>query len=378
MPLVTDASRSDLNIKRLPALDMLRCVAIIIVFFWHYHQYGSPSWVAAVGRFGWSGVDLFFVLSGFLIGSQLMQEAAKGNGIRFKDFYLRRAFRILPSFLLVLGIYYFVPQFREREGLAPLWRYLTFTQNFGLDLRTNGTFSHAWSLCIEEQFYLFLPLLLLFVSTLRLNKLVPWLLLGIFLSGFVLRYYSWTHFVAPAINTEQNGGIEYYRYIYYPTYNRLDGLLAGVTIAAIMKFRPLLWKGLNRFANLILAGGLFLLGYAYIMCADKVSLKVAVFGYPLVSVAYGLIVLAAVSTESVLSRIRTPLFGLPSTLAYCIYLTHKQLNHIVRRALSDKIDDEGNLMFLICIVVGIAGGWLLHSAIEKPFLLLRDKILKQK
>lgn len=376
MSLLADASQTNLSAKRLPALDLLRSIAITIVFFWHYQQHGSPRWVAAIGQFGWTGVDLFFVLSGYLIGGQLMQQASGNNGINFRDFYLRRAFRILPAYLVVLSIYFLVPPFREREALAPLWRYLTFTQNFGLDLRISGTFSHAWSLCIEEQFYLLLPLLLLLVFKLKLNRVVPWLLLSIFVSGFLLRCYSWTHFVEPLMGSEQGAGIEYYKYIYYPTYNRFDGLLSGVAIAAMIRFRPMLWQRVSRYANVVLLAGISLLSFAYFMCENLVSFKVAVFGYPLVSVAYGLIVLAAVSPTSVLSRFHLRAFSTIATLAYCIYLTHKQLNHLVRELLSDKIGDEGNLMFILCIAVAIVGGWLLHRLIERPFLVLRARLLK--
>lgn len=364
--------------KRIPALDFLRSIAIIIVFFWHYHQHGSPAWVAAVGRFGWSGVDLFFVLSGYLIGGQLMQQAVKSGGINFKDFYLRRFFRIMPAYLAILLLYFTVPGFRERDTIAPLWRFLTFTQNFGLDLRNEGAFSHAWSLCIEEQFYLLLPLILLLVFVMKWRKAVPYILLTVFAAGFALRYYSWQHFVAPLVNSGQESGFEYYKWIYYPTYNRLDGLLAGVAIAATQQFMPLLWERICRYGNAILATGILLLGCAYVGCEDMGTLGVAVLGYPLVSVAYGCIVLAALSPQCLLARMRFSMFGGIATLAYCIYLSHKQLNHLTRELLANhNIADNGNLMFIICVAVAIAGGWLLHLIIEKPFLLLRGVLLKQ-
>jgi peptidoglycan/LPS O-acetylase OafA/YrhL len=71
---------------------------------------------------------------------------------------------------VVLAIYFLIPAAKEREALAPLWKYLTFTQNIGLDVSTKGAFSHAWSLCIEEQFYLFLPLILIGLVNLRVIK----------------------------------------------------------------------------------------------------------------------------------------------------------------------------------------------------------------
>lgn len=376
MSLLHSTTQQDTTSKRIPALDLLRTIAITIVFFWHYRQHGSPEWVSAIGLFGWTGVDLFFVLSGYLIGGQLMQEAARGEGIKFKDFYLRRFFRIMPAYLAVLILYFSVPGFRERETIAPLWKFLTFTQNFGLDFSTGAAFSHAWSLCIEEQFYLLLPVLLSIVFAFRLRKLTPYLLLSLFLLGFVLRYYSWVHFVQPVLDNENLSGVAYFKWVYYPTYNRLDGLLAGVGIAALIQYRPVLWERIAGAANAMLAIGLLLLAAAYFLCSDLLTLRAAVCGYPLVSVAYGMIVMAAISPACILARINLRVFAKVATIAYCIYLTHKQLNHLVRALLVNYgMDDQGNTMFGICIVVAIAGGWVLHTAIEKPFLKLRKKIL---
>uniref|UniRef100_UPI0017837874 acyltransferase family protein n=1 Tax=Pseudomonas viridiflava TaxID=33069 RepID=UPI0017837874 len=91
---------------RYPALDLLRGIAIVWVMLFHSFVVGGlgPDW-AWLSRYGWMGVDLFFVLSGFLIGTQVLGPLARGQGLDFKAFYLRRAFRILPAFLVVLAIY---------------------------------------------------------------------------------------------------------------------------------------------------------------------------------------------------------------------------------------------------------------------------------
>ena len=143
--------------KKLYGLDNLRAVAIAFVFIYHYAglSNGAPKWLGFITKFGWTGVDLFFVLSGFLISSQLFAQIKKGQTISFKQFFLKRFFRIVPAFLFILVLYFIFPFFRERESLPPLWKFLTFTQNFGLNLKDFGTFSHAWSLCVEEHFYLF-------------------------------------------------------------------------------------------------------------------------------------------------------------------------------------------------------------------------------
>jgi peptidoglycan/LPS O-acetylase OafA/YrhL len=143
---------------KLLGLDHLRAFAIVFVFLFHYQFYGHPEWENKIGSFGWTGVDLFFVLSGFLIAGQLFRTIAIGKNISMKEFFAKRFFRIIPPYLVVIALYVFVPFLREREHFAALWKYLTFTFNFGLDLHQIGTFTHAWSLCVEEQFYLILAI----------------------------------------------------------------------------------------------------------------------------------------------------------------------------------------------------------------------------
>ncbi len=361
--------------QRIPSLDVLRSIAIITVFVFHYQQYGAPQWVATVGTFGWCGVDLFFVLSGYLVAGQLMRRTAQDGTVDYKDFYLRRFFRIIPSYAAVLLLYYTFPWFRERGILAPLWRYVTFTQNFGLDLSKTSTFSHAWSLCIEEQFYLLLPLFVALIGMTRRKMTTQVLLAGLLIAGFVCRYYSWHTYVAPRPGEETNG-IAYFKYIYYPTYNRLDGLLAGVAIAATQLYCPKTWRKMMMHATWFTITGLLLIVVAYFFCDDMFSMHASVFGFPLVAIAWALVVLGALHPASVIAKIgRFKLFHVLAALSYCVYLTHKQLNHLVRVWLANyNIADDSITMLLVCAAVALAGGALLHFAIEKPFLQLRKRL----
>src|ERR1700760_3663745 len=189
---------------RFSGLDHLRALAIIIVFVYHYNMFGHPAGLYDYfGSWGWTGVDLFFVLSGFLIGGQLFAKIARGQAISYGEFYFKRSLRILPAYFVVLAIYVLWPGFKERSELPPLWKMITFTQNFGLDLSKTGAFSHAWSLCIEEQFYLILPLLLLAFNS---RKKAAWLLPALFLFGFAIRSYIW-YYVLPG---EPSFGKSYY------------------------------------------------------------------------------------------------------------------------------------------------------------------------
>ena len=170
--------------QRFYGLDHLRALAIVLVFAYHYCiiNNGDPSWLNSLSQFGWTGVDLFFVLSGFLIASLLFQEIKESGSFSYRNFFIKRCFRILPSYWLVVTIYFCFPAFHEREALPPLWKFLSFTQNFALDLRTGGTFSHAWSLCVEEHFYFLLSLTLLVLLKIpKALKKAFWLLPLLFL-----------------------------------------------------------------------------------------------------------------------------------------------------------------------------------------------------
>ncbi|HEX2933980.1 MAG TPA: acyltransferase, partial [Bacteroidales bacterium] len=94
----------DFKKERLYGLDHLRALAILLVMVFHYRQ-GFPAWFAPIGNIGWTGVDLFFVLSGYLIGYQLLKEMKNMNGISFRRFYLKRFFRIIPVYIVMLVLY---------------------------------------------------------------------------------------------------------------------------------------------------------------------------------------------------------------------------------------------------------------------------------
>jgi peptidoglycan/LPS O-acetylase OafA/YrhL len=360
--------------NRFAGLDHLRALAIIIVFVYHYNMFGHPAGLYDyLGSWGWTGVDLFFVLSGFLIGGQLFARIARDQPIAYGEFYFKRSLRILPAYFVVLALYIAIPGFKERSQLPPLWRMFTFTQNFGLDLSKEGAFSHAWSLCIEEQFYLILPLLIIVLKT---PKKAVWLLPALFLFGFAIRTYIWYDVLPKA----QSFGKAYYMYIYYPTWSRLDGLLAGVALAAFYYFQPERWKKITRHGNRILLIALALTAAAWAIAHNdhQYEMRGAIFGYPAIAIAYGALVFAALSPTSVLYKYSSKITRLIATLSYSIYLTHKQLIHLTHEFLSPRgIDNDSYTSFWISTAVALLGGWLLHLAVEKPFLRIRDRLSRR-
>src|SRR6266853_1281229 len=211
--------------ERQPGLDLLRALAIIVVVIYHAGIMGFPM-PGRVDRWGWIGVDLFFVLSGYLIGGQLLAPLAHDRQINLGRFFARRALRIMPAYFVVLAVYFLLPPLREYPEMSqPLWKFLLSVQNIALH---GGTaFSHAWSLAVEDQFYLCLPLILLFVSRWRPAALI--IPCVIIFGGILLR----------TILAYQNLGETgvsfrgFQAWIYYPTWTRLDPLVFGVALAAI-------------------------------------------------------------------------------------------------------------------------------------------------
>jgi peptidoglycan/LPS O-acetylase OafA/YrhL len=364
--------------KKLFGLDHLRAVAISLVLLFHYQIFHHPEWIVKAGKFGWTGVDLFFVLSGYLISSQLFSMMAKGKQISFPVFFLKRFFRIIPAFLFIVALYFCVPGFHERESLSPLWRFLTFTQNFGLDLRIHGTFSHSWSLCIEEQFYLLLPLILISLVYFKKTRLGYFIFLVLFILGFLARLYSWYRFVMPLSGTD-DFWVAWNEFMYYPTYNRLDGLLTGVGIAALFQFKPALKIKIESYANYIFCAGVASLIVSYFICLDEHGFMGSIFGFPAVSISYGLIVAAIISPASFLYRAYSPITTRMATLSYSIYLSHKGVIHITQQQLSKLgVAEDGNLMFCLCMLTVFFAAFLINLIIEKPFLRIREKILTKK
>jgi len=226
------------NRKRQPGLDLLRAFAIIVVVVYHAALFGFKL-PGRVDRFGWIGVDLFFVLSGYLIGGQLLAPLARDQRINLGRFFTRRALRIMPAYFAVLAVYFLLPSWREYSEMSqPLWKFLLSVQNIALH---GGTaFSHAWSLAVEDQFYLALPFLLLFLYRRpRAAIIVPCLIV---IGGIGLRA-----FLAAQNPSVDGGGVSFrgfQAWIYYPTWTRLDPLVFGVALAAIEKFRPNWWQRL--------------------------------------------------------------------------------------------------------------------------------------
>lgn len=364
------------NPKPFNGLDHLRAFAILLVFIFHYAIItgGGPSWLQEVSKVGWTGVDLFFVLSGFLISSQLFKEISETGRFSCKRFFLKRCFRILPAYWCVLALYFCFPAFHERESLPPLWRFLTFTQNIGLDLKTEGTFSHAWSLCVEEHFYLLLPLTLLLLLRLpMLYKKSSWLLPALFTLCIVVRYFSFQQFYLPHVGSA-SAPYDWFQFIYYPTWCRLDGLVLGVTLGALYCYRPAVWNKISALGNWLFLFSLLVFAVAYRYFSEQQSAAGSVFGFSLVAIGYAFLLAGCMSPKTLLYKWRSGATRFLAAVSYAVYLSHKGIIHITLLWLGHRVD--ANSLFFICILSSVTGACLLYWLIEKPFMRWRRKLVK--
>jgi len=315
------------------------------------------------------------VLSGFLIAGQLFDTVSKGKNISAKEFFIKRFFRIIPPYLLVMIIYIAFPLAHEWGHLSPLWQYFTFTLNFGLNVEKYGTFSHAWSLCVEEQFYLLLPLIFLLFNYFKAGKRAVYLVVALFIAGYIVRFLNWHYLVAPYLNTNEFGA-RFNEYVYYPTYNRLDGLLVGVSIAGLFTFYPGFKEWVNKRSYLFLGTGLLIVFAAWLLCPQQSTYNTVILGFPLVSLGYGLILAAFVSPDNIFYRLKSKGTSLIATLSYSVYLSHKIIIHLVQNLLEKAgMDKNSNITMLICIICVIVGALMMRYVIEKPALRIRNSIL---
>lgn len=363
--------------ERFYGLDHLRAVAIILVLLFHYRAFKHPLWIETIGKFGWTGVDLFFVLSGFLISGQLFKEMKNEGTIHLRRFYIKRFFRIVPPYFFTLFLYFTLPFFREREALPPLWKFITFTQNYGLNVIDLGTFSHAWSLCIEEQFYLILPLILILIMPSRLFKFLAGILVLVIIFSIITRLILWNISIAGIDPNSLKFWRLWYMKIYYPTHTRLDGLATGVLIGYFMEYSSWFKRMVHQNGNRLFLAGIALLGAAFWICNEQASEIASVWGFTWVAVSYGFILMSAVSPSSFLSRRKLYMTSELAALSYAVYLSHKGIIHMIQM-LFERLGYEttDSVCLFICFMGCLLGALLYRIFIEKPCAGMKERILK--
>jgi peptidoglycan/LPS O-acetylase OafA/YrhL len=332
---------------RLQSLDMLRGVAILLVMLWHYDTGFS---VAPA----WSGVDLFFVLSGYLIGGILIDHRDSAN--YYPVFYVRRVCRILPLYLFVIALVLILSTVE-----APLLCYLTFTQNFWYAHAGGSSqefLSMTWSLAVEEQFYLVMP----FIVRACAPHALPYVVGLMVLAAPMLRTAM---VVCLPLSSAWPGA-------FCLPFTRMDALALGVAAAIVMRnerARELIERfQLALLALLGLVGvGATRLPAAWLQPDSPLMLSV---GLSIVDLFYVALLLCMTSRH--LPR-PVRLAGRPLALvgiaAYSLYLLHALANGLFNAVVGyNHLEPSGIARFAILATANAVVAFLCWRLIERPFI----------
>jgi peptidoglycan/LPS O-acetylase OafA/YrhL len=359
---------------QVPALDALRSFAILLVIgsHWAIKEYVNAGGVRTpvqdwpIFSYGWTGVDLFFVLSGFLIGKQLWRELETTGTVQLGRFLLRRGLRIWPVYFAMLAFYAFTS-----DIVQPRFSDWVFLSNY-----LPSGFGRGWTLSTEEQFYIAVPLLILALrSTVTLRRFA-WVLLGVQVLVLVGRYFTLEALDAGRIPANQSD-----RWLVTPFHTHMEGLLAGLLIALFAVIKP---EHFRRDASRGFARD----GFAVFVGATALAVGLRVLGGKLFSfVALGLI-FGGLTYWVLLDR--SPLtrwlgwhgWYPVSRLSYGMYLNHwwalPFTNHWIVAGLQ-RVTDEPVIVYVGGLVLGtlvsIAVAAVTFVLIEHPFLVIRDEYL---
>lgn len=364
-------SQSKASSERSKVLDALRAIAILLVL--GRHTSVSDFWT----HVGWCGVDLFFVLSGFLISGLLFQEYKRFGNIRLGRFWLRRGLKIYPAFylyILALPAMYLV-MFRQMPGAArfpvrPLLTDATFLSSY-----FSGLSGHTWSLAVEEHFYLLLPLFLLLLIRLRPNRedpftSIPLVFLGIATGALLLRMAATPSSLK-----------DYCSYL-FPTHLRMDALFCGVMLGYFFHFKP---QFLSRVAGWpLLLAGVALLSPIYFFEIE--NWQMYTWGLTCTYLGFACILVFAIHTPFQ----RAHLAALPINLlahigfySYSIYLWHWLVIYWLRPYIRYLCITTGSpfqwsrawetWQWPLCVAFSVLAGIAMAVVVEQPVLRLRDR-----
>lgn len=347
LPHDSPAARRISGGARLPELDGARGLAALSVVIAHY--FGEVDHALYGFEFGWMGIDLFFVLSGFLIGSIIMERKDSPNFLAV--FYAKRSLRILPVYALILTATLGFIQLKAPEpwiaNTLPAATYATFTQNIAMAwLGDRGSLwlLPTWTLAVEEQFYLAVPLLMMLISA---RALLPAILAGI---GLCLLTRTALYLVGSDFPSRlllvSNGHI----------------LLIGV-LAAYIQHHDV------RIPQLVLR----LVPLASIVVFDAIILTAQVHVFlALLAPLFASYILLAARGWPRLGFLRARWLRALGTISYCLYLVHQPISGMMHGLILNGVPDIATMPQVLvtfgAIVVSVAIATLSYFLLERPFL----------
>ncbi len=358
----------------IPALDGVRGIAIVLVLLSHFmlREYFVNERAYFITQFGWIGVDLFFVLSGFLITGILLD--SRSNEHYWRNFYRRRALRILPLYYFVVLVTWLTIIFIEKapdrlQGYDAFKWFFTFTPNIAMGLKNDYLYhshifnlNHLWSLAIEEQFYLFWPLIVRYVPMRSLAILC----LVLIAMGTGLR-----HLTDHIIGTELS--ISSYTF----PFCRMDGLAAGSFLAAAFRLGWLQTLPYNTWIARILFcwAGVFIMGNFIYGTQQSLYTLSALFFAALLFLALN------PNPRAIARRVcENQFLQHMGKYSYGLYVFHHMFEYAWRDWVGKKLLASGLHPIVgqtIFILLAFAGTYLLARLswllIEQPFLRLKKK-----
>lgn len=356
------AQASDHN----PWLDLLRALAIGLVLLRHGEKalvdagQGGEGFVHAFMMNGWVGVDLFFVLSGYLIASHLFKQAGSG-GIMLRHYLLMRALRILPAYYAVLYLVAagFFPFFEvDGKYLGVRIAYHVLLLQDYLPSNINVVF---WSLGVEEKFYLLAPLLVGFLCLLK----KPWQAAAVVLLLFL---------ISPGLRTMQFDTQpawtypEFFQAMRSPFHMSLEPLLAGVAIAFARHRKALAW--LPSTPLWLWASIAAFIGF---MASSQLLGEITLSDAALQPAVIGLFSAAMVLLATGISRARPPagpVVRAGAKLSYSLYLVHLPLIP----AAMQWAGGSAALFWFIYLALSLVMALAIHFAVEQPFLRIKHEL----
>ena len=346
---------------RLNRLDILRTIAVFLVLGRHVYV------TQLLMRVGWMGVDLFFVLSGFLVSGLLFNEQRKYGQMSVGRFWLRRAFKIYPPFyaLLLMSV---LTGFHQEGHFLPE---ALFYQNYA-----HGWWHHTWSLAVEEHFYLLLPVALLLLARFGRSKENPFALLPIgfgVLAALVLalRFRSFAHVAQIA-----SGPAFFFQHV-CPTHLRIDSLAFGVLISYAYHYHRNLFSGLSRRHLVAIAAVCACLIIPCMRVDVEGSMLMATVGLSLLYLGFGGILLVVVlwPEQKQPGRIAAAL-GYVGRHSYSIYLWHLPVMILTQATLVRLFPHvRDQVVFVVFAAISVAVGVVMAKLVETPALRLRDRLL---
>lgn len=350
------------------SLDFLRGVAILLVVFRHLKL--DPI----LQTIGWIGVDLFFVLSGFLVSNLLFKEYNTTSSIKPIRFLIRRGLKIYPLFYLMIFILFLI-LIKSKPELymvykARLLNELFFIQNYRYSETLTG---HTWSLAVEEHFYFSLVLLFFIFSKFKIlnNRLLfNSLTIIVIISCLLMRIK------AVSSVSELDMGI-----FMTPTHLRFDSLWIGVFIAFHYNYSLDTFKNIFR-NNIWLCFILFPIVLSYYYSLDNYFL--ATYGLTIIYFCFGITLCSLIfskNSEKVLVNIFgnriVNILAKVGTYSYAIYLFHKLVTWYLNRTYADVFYNslKGRILTFIAFLIIMFTGIVATEFIEKPILKWRDKAI---